>query len=222
MKAFLLLLAAVSLFSSEINLHKFFNKSTCDQVLKNDGYFTTCYSYGNKGALYSAYTIDGDTVNLKNIKKRPRFYEDKNIPKRYRSTYSDYTRNPYKNDRGHLAPDAAFDYSQRSLNAVYVMSNIIPQASTINRGEKAWMGLERYGRSLAYKLGKVNVLNGVIYGNAPKRIGHNQIAVPKAFWKMYYKGDFQRCFYFENKHVTDKRKKISDYEVDCKPLLIVR
>lgn len=210
---------SVQLFGGDLFLNKFFNKKQCNQVLKNGGHFKTCYSYKNKGALFVAYTLKGNTVNEGNIKKRPRFYDDENIPKKYRSTYSDYTHNSYKADRGHLAPDASFDSSNRSLGAVYAMSNIIPQHRSINRSAKAWMGLERYGRTLAVKMGEVKVLNGVKYTKYPRRIGRNKIAVPKAFWKMYYseKYAFKKCFYFENKPEV-KGLQIKDYQVQCSSL----
>lgn len=217
----ILLLSNLLYAADNIFLHQFFNDKVCDQVLNNDGYFKTCYDYKAKGAKFVAYTIYGSLVNQKNIKKRPRFYQDLHIPKRYRSSSNDYTRNIYSMDRGHLAEDASFDYSQRSLNAVYTMSNIIPQHSTINRGKKAWAGLEKFGRALAVKMGKINVLNGVIYSKNPKRIGHDQIAVPEAYWKLYYSDDMKylRGFYFENKKITDNRKKIKDYEIDYRKLL---
>lgn len=213
---------ALSLYAFDSTVNNFINKQNCDQILLNNGYFTTCYSYKYKGAKYVTYTLDGALVNEKNIKKRPRFYSDLNIPKRYRSNYSDYTRNPYSNDRGHLFEDASADYSQKSLNAVYVMSNIIPQYKDINRGKEYWAGVERYSRFVATQLGKVNVLNGVEYGNNPRRIGHNQIAVPKAFWKMIYsnKVNFKKCFYFQNnKNFIIGKHSIKDFEVDCSLLI---
>jgi endonuclease G len=192
-----MVLTASLAFASDTFLHQFFNDKVCDQVLENDGYFKTCYDYKVKGAKYVAYTIGGSLANKGNIDERPRFYPDKN---KLTST-----------------EDASFDYSQRSLNAAYVMSNIIPQHATVNRDKKAWAGVERFGRAIAAKMGKVDVLNGVIYSNNPKRIGHNQIAVPDAFWKMYYNQEqkYQRCFYFENKPIADSNKNISDYEVEC-------
>ena len=210
-------LFALSPASTMINKH--FNNSMCDQILDNNGYFKTCYDYNYKGAKFVAYTLSGTKVNLKNLKKKPRFYEDRNLPNKARIKYSDYTRSGY--DRGHLAPDAAFDYSQRSLRYTYAMSNIIPQTPTVNQGSKAWKGLEKFGRTLASKLGKINVLNGVVYGKKPKRIGRNRMAVPSAFWKMYYTNhmDYQRCFYFENTPIIDKSKRIKDYEIDCSQLV---
>ncbi|OGS70785.1 MAG: hypothetical protein A3F91_09740 [Flavobacteria bacterium RIFCSPLOWO2_12_FULL_35_11] len=219
-KALISLFIALSLGADNTFLHQFFNDKVCDQILSNDGYFKTCYDYKTKGAKYVAYTLDGSLVNSGDIKERPRFYEDLNIPVQHRSKHSDYTNNRYSMDRGHLAEDASLDYSQRSLKAAYVMSNIIPQHSMVNRDKKAWAGVERFGRALATKMGKIGVLNGVIYSNNPKRIGHGQIAVPDAFWKMYYSADmkYQRCFYFKNEEISDKNKSIKDYEINCEKL----
>ena len=216
----MLTILAIHLSASNLFLHQFFNNKQCDQILRNDGYFTTCYSYKNKGAKYVAYTLEGTKVNLKNIKKRPRFYEDLHIPKQYRSKPSDYTHNFFHADRGHLAPDAAFDYSHKSLHAIYTMSNIIPQHYSLNRGIHAWRGLEKYGRYLAVKLGKINVLNGVEYSKSPQTIGRDKISIPSAFWKMYYNTSkhFQKCFYFKNKPEI-KGKKIKDYQINCKKLI---
>jgi endonuclease G, mitochondrial len=210
-------LFALSLNADNTFIHQFFNDKVCDQVLNNDGYFKTCYDYKLKSAKYVAYTIDGSLVNKKNIKERPRFYEDLNIPKQYRSNYKDYTGSGY--DRGHNFPDADADYSQRSLRSSYVLSQISPQEPSLNRSKKAWAGLERYERVIALKLGEVDVLDGIVFSNKPKRIGHNQIAVPSAFWKMIYskKNNYQRCFYFDNKPI-DETKSIKDYEVDCNKL----
>ncbi|RXJ77040.1 endonuclease [Arcobacter sp. F155] len=222
MKKSILFLIFFSIYacSSDLFLKQFINNKQCDQILQNNGYFITCYSYKNKGAKYVAYTLFKDKVNSKNIKERPRFYDDLNIPKKYRSTYSDYTRNTFKADRGHLYPDAAADWSQKSLKAVYVMSNIIPQHYSLNRSIHAWRGLEKYGRTLAMKMGNVKVLNGVVYSEHSQKIGRNKISVPNAFWKMYYNKDqnFERCFYFENKPEI-KGKKIKDYVVKCKKLI---
>lgn len=201
---------------------KYINNSSCNQVLRNDGFFTTCYDYDAKGAKFVNYILNADTVNKLNIKKRPRFRPDLNIPKKYRSDYSDYTKNIYHQDRGHMREDASSDDSQRNLNASYVMSNIIPQLNIINQGSEYWAGVERYSRYVAVKLGTVEVLNGVIYGNNPRRIGHNQIAVPFAYWKAIQNKDkdFEKCFYFENnKEFVKGKKSIKDFVVDCNKLM---
>jgi endonuclease G len=195
----------------------FINKQNCDQVL-DKGYYQICYDYKAKGARYVGYTLDGDKVNAGNIKKRPRFYPDKAIPAKYRTTSSDYTHNEFHADRGHLASDASFDYSKQALKAVYSMANIIPQYKWVNR--KTWVKAEKYERQVARKLGSVTVINGVVYGSRNKRMRKSGIAYPQAYWKMLYDNQgFERCFYYENdSHAKIKGDKLRNHTVDCKKL----
>jgi len=195
----------------------FINRQKCDQIL-DKGFYQICYNYSAKGAQYVAYTLQGDRVNAGNIKKRPRFYPDTAIPAQYRTRSSDYTKNEFHADRGHLAPDASFDYSNRSLKSVYSMANIIPQYKWINR--KTWVKAERYERQIAMKLGAVNVINGVIYGPFNKRMRKSGIAYPEAYWKMLYNNSgFKQCFYYGNDpHAKIKGDQLRDHLIDCKKL----
>jgi len=196
----------------------YINAHNCDQVL-DKGFYQICYDYSDKGAKYVAYTLDGKNVNARDIKKRPRFYPDRAIPSQYRTTSSDYTKNEFHADRGHLAPDASFDYSEQSLHSVYSMANIIPQYSMINR--KTWVKAERYERQMASRLGRVSVINGVVYSANPERMRKSGIAYPDAYWKMLYdnKG-FERCFYYRNDSREEiKGDKLKDHVVVCKTLL---
>ena len=71
--------------------------------------FTVFYDYQLKGARYVAYTIDRSKSNAsEHIKKRPSFYDENNIPVKYRSSPEDYTHSGY--DSSHLANHADFDY----------------------------------------------------------------------------------------------------------------
>ncbi|EAU56003.1 DNA/RNA non-specific endonuclease [Mariprofundus ferrooxydans] len=200
--------------ASATEIRDFINSRNCDQVL-DKGFYQICYDYSAKGARYVGYTLDGSKVNAGDIKKRPRFYPDTAIPAKYRTTSSDYTKNEFHADRGHLAPDASFDWSQKSLHSVYSMANIIPQYSKINR--KTWVKAEKYERLVATKLGKVTVINGVIYGLNPQRMRKSGIAYPEAFWKMLYDNHgFERCFYYKNdSHAKIKGDKLRDHVVDC-------
>ena len=177
------------------DLLDYINKQNCSQIIDKQ-VFTICYDYNLKGAKYVVYTLDGRLVNSVNIKKRSSFYTEKSLPKKYRSHTRDYTHSGY--DRGHLANDASFDYSEKAVRKTYTMANIIPQAPKVNR--KTWIKAEKLERQVASKLGTVSVLNGVVYSSSPKRIGKNQIAVPDGFWKMIYNDEkgYKKCFYYEN------------------------
>jgi len=214
----LVTLIAVVGSASATEIRDFINKKNCDQIL-DKGYYQICYDYRAKGAKYVAYTLDGSKVNAGNIKKRPRFYPDKAIPKKYRTTSSDYTKNEFHADRGHLAPDASFDWSKKSLKSVYTMANIIPQYRSINR--RTWVKSEKYERQVASKLGVVTVINGILYGDYRHRLRKSEIAYPVAYWKMLYDNNgFERCFYYKNdSHVKIKGDKLRDHVVDCQKLM---
>ena len=194
-----------------INSHS----NECDQIL-DKSYYQICYDYKAKGAHIVEYTLDGDKVNSRNIKKRPRFYPDKSIPRQYRTKSSDYTHNEFHADRGHLAPDASFDWSKKSLHSVYSMANIIPQYKWINR--KSWVKAEKYERLVATRLGQVQVINIVKYGDYRQRLRKSGIAYPVSYIKMLRNEDkgFKRCFKYKNDaKAYRKDDKLRDHEVDC-------
>lgn len=201
-----------------IDIRDFINKQNCDQII-NKQVFDICYDYNAKGAKYVVYTLDGSLVNKVNIKRRERFYSEPTIPMKYRSKSSDYTRSGY--DRGHLANDADFDYSEKTLRKTYSMANIIPQAPKVNR--KTWIKAERYERLIASKLGSLTVINGVHYPDTPKRIGKNNIAVPDGFWKIMYNNDvdFEKCFYYNNDtNIIVKDDRLKQHQVECSSLIL--
>ncbi len=214
MKYLLILLISISLNATNVN--DYITKKNCDQIIDKQ-VFKICYDYKMKGAKFVSYTLQGDLVNKENIKKRPGFYTEKNLKKKYRSHTKDYTRTGY--DRGHLANDASFDWSKKSQRKTYSMANIIPQAPNVNR--RTWIKAEKLERSIAVKLGSVSVINGVIYPNNPKRIGKNEIAIPSAFWKMIYNNekDYKKCFYYKNeKGINTKKDKLKHHLVECNKL----
>jgi endonuclease G len=105
----------IFIFIVVINLHShniqdFINLKQCDQIIDKQVY-KICYSYKYKGALAVWYELKGDLVDKKNIKKRPRFYTEKNIPAKFRSKSKDYVKSGF--DRGHLANNASFDYDKK-------------------------------------------------------------------------------------------------------------
>jgi len=174
-----------------------------------------------------AYELDGDKVNAVNIRKRPRFYPERSLPMQYRTYPSDYTRNEWHMDRGHLAPDASFDWSEQSLYATYSMANIVPQYWLINR--KMWTKAERYERLAATKAGHVLVINVVDYGDYRRRMRKSGIAVPYGFGKGVFvrrpDGSWAgRCFWYRNDPVRAYQvaaDRLRDHEVECQSMLSV-
>jgi endonuclease G len=184
----------------------------CSQVVDKE-FFEVCYSYDLKVAKAVIYRLEGDLVNELNIKERPKFYEEEQLPQEYRAEYSDYTHSGY--DRGHMAPDASFDWSIESLEATYSMANIIPQVPEVNR--YGWANLEQYVRDMAVELGYVDVINVVEYGDDVERIGENKIGVSSGYYKILSNGDenYRECFYYENEEPQTDTDSVERHRVDC-------
>lgn len=90
-KQLLFILLLLTNLSYATSLEDYVDTKQCDQIVDKQLY-KICYSYKYKGAISGWVTLYGDKVNTKDdIKKRPRFYNEKTIPMQYRTKYKDYT-----------------------------------------------------------------------------------------------------------------------------------
>jgi len=189
----------------------FINVDECN-VIVDKVFLNICYDNSLKVAKAVSYTLDGTLVHQLNIVPRPSFYSEIQVELTNRAKYSDYTGSGY--DRGHLAPDASFDWSQESLDATYSLANIIPQVPVVN--QQMWVDVENYERTKAVDLGTVNVLNIVKYSSTPTRIGANQIAVSDGYFKVLYKDAYKECFYYANDlNATSVGDTLALHQVNC-------
>lgn len=192
---------------------KFIDENNCSQIIDNE-FIVMCYDYKKKAVKSVYYTLVGDLMNELNIVKRPSFYVEKEIDPQYRISATDYTNSGY--DKGHMAPDASFDWSKESLKAVYTLANIIPQVPQVNRSE--WSKVEEYARDKAIELGELNVMNVIYYGIRSKRMGKNKMAISKGYYKILYNSDesYEECFYYSNKlGVSSEGDELSQHIVGC-------
>jgi len=192
---------------------KFVEENNCSQIIDNE-FIVMCYDYKFKAVKAVSYTLLGDLMNEQNIEERPSFYVEKKLESKNRISSTDYTNSGY--DKGHMAPDAAFDWSQESLEAVYTLANIIPQAPQVNR--ISWAKLESYVRDKAEALGELNVVNVPKYGQRSSRMGKNKMAISKGYYKILYNLDenYEECFYYSNKlGVSAKDDVLEDHAVSC-------
>ncbi len=192
---------------------KFINQERCNQILDKE-FLVICYDYSLKVAKAVSYTLYGDLVNELNIEDRPSFYVERDIDEEYRAETTDYTNTGY--DRGHLAPDASFDWSQESLDATYSLANIIPQAPVVNRF--LWLKVENYARDKAFELDIIEVVNVVKYSTNPPRIGENNISISEGFYKILFNSDkeYEECFYYANDlNASSEDDLLENHLVDC-------
>jgi endonuclease G, mitochondrial len=198
-------------------MKQYFNNNECSQVL-NKHYYVNCYDYNNKGSKYVYFKLNKEIMNSGNIKERPQFFTDLDIPLKYRTEFKDYTKNMYNMDRGHILSNDSMNHNYKSQESTFVMSNVVPMLDSVNRGKKSWLGIEKYERYVTNKLGEVEVLNIIYYQNNSQKLGRNEISIPKAFGKILFNKEqnYKKCFYVENKEPTNN--KLEELEVECMKL----
>ncbi|MFM8273112.1 MAG: DNA/RNA non-specific endonuclease [Gemmata sp.] len=121
---------------------------------------------------------------------RGAFAADKELPKEFAHIGSTvYTGSGF--DRGHLVPSKDRSDTEANNDAVFLMTNIVPQSAKCNQG--AWERFERYCRELAedgkelYIVAGVHGLGGVASDGSRKlTIGKNPpfVSVPAHVWKV--------------------------------------
>jgi len=182
---------------------------SCDLVLDRDGY-SLGYSYKHKTALWASYIVSKHSIGI-NLDRGERFYPDPDIPEQYRVTPEDFRNSGY--DKGHLAPSAAIDFSRRSNDQTFAISNIVLQHPKLNR--QAWGSLEALIRRWTHTKSKLAVVTGPTYNNQrSKRI--NDIPIPKGFYTVIYSFKHQRSIGFILPNDEVKASQLWDYATAVK------
>lgn len=113
--------------------------------------------------------------------KRGSFQTDESVKGCAQS--SDYTKSGY--DRGHMVPAADMKWNPTAMDRCFYMTNICPQAHTLNGG--AWKKLEEKCRIWADADSSIVIICGPILNPDPDEfIGDSKVAVPKSFFKVIY------------------------------------
>ena len=207
MKVFLLLLMIFGISDAA-----YLNVSTdeCNQSI-NHHRLNICYNYETKTAMYVTYYATGNEVSQK--MKRLSFRIDKEIPKQYRATNSDYYKQ--KNiDKFHLCPDSMMDFNKTTLRDTYYLSNAVPGDSYVNRHR--WTLIESAERNFYENHdGYSYSITGVIFtvtGNS-NTIGEHKITKPDYFFKCFFNEADHACYIMPNSKELSESNDINDYRV---------
>lgn len=129
------------------------------------------------------YTASRDTGDKKRANS---FYFDPSVPSDCQQTSTKAYAKGY--DRGHLVPANHLDFSAESIRMSNYMTNILPQASSMNRG--AWYQTELTIE--CYRdIDELLVIGGVIWpakNETHRVLMEHGVEVPKAFWKVVIRG----------------------------------
>lgn len=182
------------------------NDYKCD-VLIDNSYFKTCYSFEHNSAIWS-YSKLTDSNNNVGLIKSPAFYSDKRIPIEHRVYSSDFTNTGF--DRGHLQNDANFDYSLESLKETYAMSNITLQYPKTNQISNRL--IENRQREILKIQKEIEIYILVYYTNEKIK---NKISVPSYYYIITQNknNNFKECFILKNDNIVYT---LDQMHTDCK------
>ena len=108
------------------------------------------------------------------------FHEDAEVPAP-RASNLDYKGSGWS--RGHMCPAADNRWDSDAMYETFLLSNICPQHAGLNSGD--WNDIEQECRRWARKYGGIYIVCGpVFYRQKHEVIGHNDIPVPEAFFKV--------------------------------------
>lgn len=151
--------------------------STTKQIVKHK-YYTLSYNEKYEQAEWVAYELKKEYLKNGNY-KRPYFIEDPSVTTGS-ADWRNYKKSGY--DKGHLCPAGDMEFDQSAYNDTFYTSNISPQNHDFNSG--IWNRLEQKTRYWAEKYNDIYVVTGGILKDSDKKIGTENVAVPKYFYKI--------------------------------------
>ncbi len=162
----------------ESTYQDFLPNSTTGEIIDHH-YYSLSYSEKHEQAEWVAYETDIARLS-KNVEREDNFREDPSISTGS-ATLADYSGSGY--DRGHLVPAADMHFAQDAMYRSFLMSNICPQDKAFNRG--IWRELEEQVRDWTRGYKHLYVVTGpVLTQRAKARIGDNDVAVARSFYKV--------------------------------------
>ena len=179
----------------------------CEQLIEHMAY-TVSYNNDWKLPNWVAYELTKEET-LGEVERCDGFSPDPKV-KGEAVVHGDYTRNPGKYDRGHMAPAADMKWSESAMQESFYTTNICPQNANLNRGD--WNDIEELVRDYAQRYGSVYIVCGPIVDDAPEYMGNYQkIAIPDAFYKaiLRKKGDLWTAIGFVCKNEAGSKPILS-------------
>lgn len=150
-----------------------------ETILRRKGY-TASYNADLLIPNWVAWHLTSDHTSGSAKREGIAFAEDMDAPGTRADTY-DYRRSGY--DRGHMCPAGDCKWSERAMEESFLMTNICPQAPSLNRGD--WNEMEIQCRKWAEQYGDIYVVCGpILYKGRHKQIGQHRVTVPEAFFKV--------------------------------------
>ena len=198
------------------------SKTSLSQICRQA--YLVGYDASSKIPQYVEWTLSPDHA-LGCVERSNAFVTDGSI--KGGATPDDYAKTGY--DKGHMAPDGDQSWDQQVEYESFLMTNMTPQAGSLNRG--IWKLLETSFRGWVVQ-GNTNytAISGAIYDSKDKKIG-NGVVVPHAFYKIVFNNKTNEYAGWEFPHVepypnlgndlTKFRKPVKDIMTEANVMIML-
>jgi len=190
-------------------------KKQANNVLRLDYEgFTVWLDCDKRAAVKFQYTAQRDNGRFK---RKTSFYIDPKVPRECQQFKTSSYKSPgQRYDRGHQVPANHLDYSKVAIKQTNYMTNILPQAASMNRG--AWLMTEEITE--CYRdIDELLIVGGVIWGDNSDNdffVKSHGVKTPDYFWKVIIRGvggDERAIAWIVPNIQEAKRKKLDSYQV---------
>ena len=165
--------------TAEVNTKMSFLPSTNGELVQHT-YYSMSYREKFEQPEWVAYRLTKKIMDGSHVKRDDNFRIDPLVSTKS-ATKADYKRSGY--DRGHLAPAGDMNFNKTAMSETFFMSNMSPQVHNFNGG--VWRELEEQTRDWVRDFGALNIVTGPVLTEKPiDYIGHNDVAVPAAYYKV--------------------------------------
>ena len=152
-----------------------------NQILRREGYVTS-YNNNTKNANWVAWHLTAEHTTGSWSRDGIPYMVDYEV-KGSRQELDDWYNNNLPIDHGHMCPAGDNKWSKDAMEQTFLLTNMCPQNSDLNRGD--WEELESRCRGWARHYGDIYIVCGPIFYNSNyKTIGSNKVGVPDAFYKV--------------------------------------
>ena len=177
------------------NPYGFAKTTKTAQSICREGYYVA-YDAPVKIPVYVSYTLDPANA-LGCVARTNAFVADASL-NGTGAKPDDYVGTGY--DKGHAAPDGDLSWTQQVEYESFLMTNMYPQAGSLNRG--IWKLLETSVRGWSVQLNQTyTIYVGALYGAGDKTIGKGVI-VPHGYYKIVINDNTKEVAGWEFPHVA--------------------
>ena len=147
-------------------------------------YFIIAYNRNYKIPEWVGYHLTKESLTGTTPRTND-FRPDSELPAHKQASLSDYQKSGY--DRGHMAPAGDFKQNRKAMSTTFLLTNIVPQTSEINRNK--WEELEENERALLSFYNELWIITGCTFLDStmkqitPKNYIGNCVYIPTHLYK---------------------------------------